>query len=416
VTVVAARTLCESFAATVAAHAGEPALRTPEGEVAWTWEAYGRRVREAAAGLAGLGIRRGDAIACWLANRPEFHVADAAAMNLGAASVSVYSTFTVEQAEHIVADAGIRVLVTEPAFLDRAFAIRERGATALETVVLVEGSHACALRWDELLACAPEGFDFDRAAAAVEPGDLLTLIYTSGTTGPPKGVQLTHANVVAQVAALRERLPFPPVVRAISYLPMAHIAERLASHYAPMTLGWDVTTCADPRRVAALLPKVRPVLFFAPPRTWEKLRTAAAAAAGTTDATAVRTMLGLDEVRVAIVGAAPCPAEIVEFWQGLGVRLAELYGMSETTRVKELIINATGKNMSPANIEATVRAEGGLIGQVCCIGDGQPYNVALITLEPDIAAAFAARHAIADSSLAALATDKYATEIKELYR
>jgi long-subunit acyl-CoA synthetase (AMP-forming) len=117
-------------------------------------------------------------------------------------------------------------------------------------------------------------------------------------------------------------------------------------------------------------------------------------------------MLGLDEVRVAIVGAALCPAEIVEFWQGLGVRLAELYGMSETTRVKELIINATGKNMSPANIEATVRAQGGLIGQVCCIGDGQPYNVALITLEPDIAAAFAARHAIADRSLAALATDK----------
>jgi long-subunit acyl-CoA synthetase (AMP-forming) len=223
-----------------------------------------------------------------------------------------------------------------------------------------------------------------------------------------------------------------------------------------------VTTCADARTIGTLLPEVRPEVFFSPPRIWEKMRAATIATLGE-DAhgpTALRG-LGLDAVRVAITGAAPCPAEVVEFWCALGLPLCEVYGMSETTgvatvnppdalrpgavgvalpgvevalsgtgeilmrgpvimrgyrnrptataeaidadgwmhsgdvglidgegylrivdRIKELIISAAGKNMSPANIEATIKASGSLIGNVCAIGDGRPYNVALVTLEP----------------------------------
>ena len=112
-----AATLGDAFASTAAAHADEPALRTPDGNVAWTWREYADRVGDAAAGFDGIGVRRGDTVAMWLSNRPEFHVADAAALQLGAAPFSVYSTFTVEQAEHVVGDAGSRVLVTEPAYL-----------------------------------------------------------------------------------------------------------------------------------------------------------------------------------------------------------------------------------------------------------------------------------------------------------
>src|SRR6185436_1546876 len=140
-------TLCEAFAATAAAHADEPALRTADGATAWTWREYADRVRAAAGGLAGLGVRRGDTVALWLGNRPEFHVADAAATHLGAAPFSVYATFTVEQAEHVIADAGSRVLVTEPAFLERALAVRERGATPLQSIILVDGSHPEATGW-----------------------------------------------------------------------------------------------------------------------------------------------------------------------------------------------------------------------------------------------------------------------------
>ena len=156
-------TLCDAFPATAAAHAGEPALRTADGSLAWTWREYADRVRAAAAGFHGVGVRRGDTVALWLSNRPEFHVADTAAMQLGAAPFSIYPTFTVEQAEHVVGDAGSRVLVTEPAYLERALAVRERGNTALELILLVEGAHTNALSWDELLAAAPASFD----AAAV---------------------------------------------------------------------------------------------------------------------------------------------------------------------------------------------------------------------------------------------------------
>ena len=455
-------TLGDAFAATVSANPEAPALESADGATRWTWREYSDRVAAAAAGLAGLGVGRGDTVALWMTNRPEFHVADTAALLLGAAPFSVYSTFTSEQGEHVIGDAGARVVVTDAAFLDRALDVRARGRTALELIVLVDAEDPQALSWDELLRAAPAEFDLAAAAAAVQADDLATLIYTSGTTGAPKGVELTHANVVAQAAALCAAFELGPRWRAISWLPMAHIAERLCTHYIPMHLGWAVTCLADPRRIASVLSNVRPQFFFSPPRLWEKLRAAALAE----DLSLAQ--LGLDEVRVAAVGAAPCPAEVVAFWHGAGLPLSEVYGMSESTgvatvnppgdlragtvgvplpgvelrlsdtgeilmrgpvimrgyrnrgeataealdaegwlhsgdvgvidadgyvrivdRIKELIINAAGKNMSPANIEAAIKSAGSTIGCACAIGDGRPYNVALVTVDPVAAATLA---------------------------
>jgi long-chain acyl-CoA synthetase len=467
-----ATTLADAFTATAAVHADQPALRTADGATAWTWRQYAGRVKEAAAGLAGLGVRRGDTVALWLANRPEFHVADAAALQLGAAPFSVYSTFTAEQAEHVIGDAGSRVLVTEPAFLEHALTVLDGGRTALDTIVLVGGTHPQARGWDEVLASGPAAFDVAAAAASVTPEDLATIIYTSGTTGAPKGVELTHRSVMAAAVAMRDGLDLAPGLRGVSWLPMAHIAERLCTHYLPMLLGWSVTCLDQPRGVAALLPEVRPQFFFSPPRLWEKLRAATIAERGEQpDGPAALAALGLDDVRVAIVGAAPCPPEVVGFWRDAGLPLHEVYGLSETTgvatlnrpdatragtvgtpapgvelrlsadgeilvrgpmvmrgyrhladataealdddgwlhtgdvgvidadgfvrivdRIKELIINAAGKNMSPANIEAAVKAAGSLIGSVCAIGDGRPFNTALITLDAEAAAIFARAH------------------------
>ena len=482
----ATATVGQAFQATATAFAGASALRTPDGAIDISWDDYAQRVREVAAGLAGLGLQRGDIVACWLSNRPEFHIADAAAMHLGAASFSVYPTYTAEQAEHVVGDAGARILITEPQFLERALAVRDSGRTAVEPVVVLDDSaDAGTVAWEELPGCAEPGFDFEARAAAVQPEDLLTLIYTSGTTGPPKGVQITHRNVMSLLASLSDRLGLPDGIRAISWLPMAHVAERLCTHYFPIVHGWSVTTCPNPRAIAGLIPEVRPEFFFSPPRLWEKLRAGVLAASGDVPegdaAKAALQAIGFDALRVAIVGAAPCPPEVVRFWHALGVRLCEVYGMSETTgvatvnppdavrvgtvgpplpnvevrlgeadevlvrganvmrgyrnlpekttealdadgwlhtgdvgafdaagylkivdRIKEIIISAAGKNMSPANIEAELKTSGRLIGQACCIGDARPYNVALITLDPDAAAAFAGRHGIAP---AAVATD-----------
>jgi long-subunit acyl-CoA synthetase (AMP-forming) len=350
-------------------------------------------------------------------------------------------------------------------------AVRAQGRTALETIVCVDGGHEATLGWDELLDSGSDHFDLEAAARAVKPADLLTLIYTSGTTGPPKGVELTHANVMAVATGATERLRFTPGMRAISWLPMAHIAERLCTNYIAIAHGWQVTTCADPRAVTALLGEVRPQFFFSPPRLWEKLRASVLArfdgnvelAAANSDA--VLRGLGLDQLRIAVVGAAPCPREVVGFWHALGIPLAETYGASETTgvatlnppdaikagtagpplagvevqlsangevlvrgpgvmrgyrnlpeetaeaiddegwlhtgdvgvfdedgylrivdRMKEIIINAAGKNMSPTNIEAELKACSPLIAHAVCIGDGRPYNTALIVLDPEVAA------------------------------
>ncbi len=108
----------------------------------------------------------------------------------------------------------------------------------------------------------------------MKPDDVLTLIYTSGTTGPPKGVELTHENLVGAVKAFDQVIPFPDDGRVISWLPYAHIAERACSHYLPLMLGFTTTDCPDPRQVVAYLPEVRPSWFFAVPRIWEKLKAA----------------------------------------------------------------------------------------------------------------------------------------------
>ena len=452
-------TVCAAFQETAAERGDEVALRTKDGETEITWADYADRVRRIAAGFHRLGLRRGDTLALMLTNRPEFHLADAAAMHLGAIPFSMYNTSSPEQVDFLLRDSGAKVAVVEEQFRDRVDA---------ETVIDAE-------RLDEL---EPDGdFDFDAAWRAVEPGDPLTLIYTSGTTGDPKGVVLTHKSMLFTMRAYDAVLQYERGGRVISYLPMAHIAERNCSHYFPMQFGFTVTCCPNAREVMSYFPEVRPSWFFAVPRIFEKLK-AAIESGPEKDPAALREELGMDQLSALNVGAAPCPPEVIEFFHGIGLPLGELWGMSETNaigacnppddikigtvgpavpgveirlaedgeielrgdcvfagyfgqeektretftddgwlmtgdvgeldddgylkivdRKKELIINAAGKNMSPANIESTLKAEGPLIGSVVVIGDRRPYNVALIVPDPDAAAGYdgSVEDAIAES-------------------
>src|SRR5829696_3199420 len=511
-----ASTVAEAFQITARAHPDRCALRMMDDAVSTTWGDYADRVRRTAAGLAGLGLERGQCMGIMLTNRPEFHWFDSAALHLGATPFSVYNTYSPEQIQYQVRDAQARILITE-----RAFADRLQGLEGIEHLIVVDDGA-------DVEGAADPGFDFDAAWKAVQPDDVLTLIYTSGTTGPPKGVQLTHANLIAAVLGYDQIIEFPSDGRVISWLPMAHIAERACSHYLPIMLGFTTTCCPDPRQVVAYLPAVRPTWFFAVPRIWEKLKAAIEAGIqGEPDAakkqatewaigvglrkvqaeqageqiseelaaeyakadelvlSKIRKRLGFDEVESVNVGAAPTPREVIEFFHAIGVPLAELWGMSETCgygacnppdrikigtvgpatpgvelrlaedgellmrggvvmagyrnlpdktaealdadgwlhtgdiaqidedgyvrivdRKKEIIINAAGKNMSPANIEATLKAASPLIGQACCIGDARPYNTALIVLDADFAPAWAKGQGIDDADLAGLAADE----------
>src|SRR5579884_1556180 len=221
-----ARTLCEAFQMTAAERPDQVALRTPGDGLTITYAQYAERVRRIAGGLASLGIGRGDTVALMLVNRPEFHLVDTAALHLGATPFSIYNTSAPEQIEYLFSNAGNRIVITERAFLPQLRAAIGRGASAVERIVLVDGAEEGAMSLDELEEAEASGFQFEAAWRAVEPEDILTLIYTSGTTGPPKGVQLTHANMLAELRGTSERLPVRPGGRGTSFLPSAHIADR----------------------------------------------------------------------------------------------------------------------------------------------------------------------------------------------
>ena len=515
-----ADTIAAAFQITAADNADRPAIRTKGDEFTCTWAEYAAKVESLARGLAGLGIGSGDTVGLMLTNRPEFHFFDTAALHLGAAPFSVYNTYVADQIEYLAKDAGARVVITERAYLDTILAVRDE-VDSIEHVIVVDGDgEKGTLTVAQVEKKGDPGFDFEAAWRAVKPEDILTVIYTSGTTGPPKGVQLTHDNLVAAVEGIEDIIDFPEEGRVISWLPYAHIAERACSHYLPIMLGFTATDCPDARQVVGYLPEVRPTWFFAVPRIWEKLK--AAIEAGVeheSDETRkkgvqaalqlglekvrleqageevpaemaekyaqadeqvfskIRERLGFDRAESVNVGAAPTPPEVIEFFHAIGIPLAELWGMSETCgagcinppdrikigtvgprtpgvevklaedgevmvkgrvvmqgyrnladktketftddgwlltgdigefdddgylklvdRKKELIINAGGKNMSPANIESKVKSGSPLIGQAIAIGDRKPFNVALITLDPDAAPAFAQQHGLADAS------------------
>jgi long-chain acyl-CoA synthetase len=514
-------TVCELFQLTASRHADREALRTRGGEVTITWREYARRVRDIAAGLAALGLARGETLGLMLVNRPEFHLADAAAMHLGAVPFSLYNTSSPQQIEHLLNDSGARIVISEQALLGTVERARA-GCPSIEHLFVVDGTRSLA---DLEQAGAPD-FDFEGAWRAVEPSDLLTLIYTSGTTGPPKGVQITHANYLAELRAFDGIAEFEPG-RVVSYFPMAHIAERVVSHYNAIAYGHTVTCCPDPWQVVSYLPEVRPTFFFAVPRIWEKVKAALEAgiaaepdeakraaignalAAGLRKVRAeqagealpaeladqyaladelvfskMRDRLGLDQAEHIFTGAAPSAVDVLEFFHAIGIEILEVWGLSETTglatanlpgearlgsvgraamgvelrlaedgevlvrsgivtagyrnepektaeaidrdgwfrtgdvgrldhdgflwivdRKKEIIINAAGHNMSPSNIEAQVKSSSALIGQACVFGDRRPYIVALIVLDPDGAAAFAASRGLQDRSIAGLACD-----------
>ncbi|MCU1608260.1 MAG: AMP-dependent synthetase and ligase [Pseudonocardiales bacterium] len=362
-----AATLCEAFQISAATHPERVAVRTSGDAVVLTWAQYAEQVRRTAAGLVALGVRRGDVVALMLTNRPEFLWVDAAAMHLGATTLGVYTTFAQEQVDYVLRDAGAVVAVTEKAFVSTLLQAR-KGCPRLVHLVSVDGGQGM-LSLEDVDTAGDPGFDLSASWPTVDQHDVVSLVYTSGTTGPPKGVQLTHAGVIANARALHEAIPaYRAGFSAVCYLPLAHIAARVLEHYFGLLLGGTLTCCPDLNDLGATLVETRPSWLFGPPRMWEKLQASVTAAvtvesgdqlqeaietglrlvraqqAGEQPSAALvadyaradalvlsglRARLGLDRIETAAVGAAPVPSEVIEFFWALGVPLCELYGMSE---------------------------------------------------------------------------------------
>src|SRR3954468_2288307 len=353
-------------------HGDAVAFRTLEGE-SWTWRDYLERAARFAGGLRRLGVRPGDRIVLMLRNRLEFHVADIGALLAGATPISIYNSSAADQIAYLAGHCGAVVAVTEEGdFAERVLAAAG-DVSALRTVVVVGDAPPGAMSFDDVAAGDP--IDVEEAVAAIEPTALLTVIYTSGTTGPPKGVMLDHTNVLAAYKGLVHFMADenPREQRLVSYLPMAHIAERMVSHYNPLLWGGQVTPCAEIADLGKYLVAVRPTTLFGPPRVFEKLvagiqsavaarpaedqqRFAGALAVGRqvqemrargeelpadlaaawefVDEVAFRPLratVGLDACTVTFSGAAPIPVEVIDFLRDIGLEMSEVYGMSENT-------------------------------------------------------------------------------------
>jgi long-chain acyl-CoA synthetase len=519
-------TICQAFQSTVAAHPDRLAIRASDGRMTLTWREYGDRVRTIAGGLAALGVRRHDTVALMLTNRPEFHLCDMAALHAGATPFSIYNTNPPETIAYLFRNAGNSVVICEEQFLPQIRAAIDLGAP-IERIVCVDTEAAGTITLAELETRSAPGFDFGDSWRSVDAEDLLTIVYTSGTTGPPKGVELTHTNMIANYASIIAMVGPNPDERAISYLPDAHAANRWLCHYAASITSAEVTTVARVKDVVAAMTEVRPTIFFGVPHTWYKVKAAVenrletsggplsraaarwaigvgrrrAALAGHGHPvplplrishrvaerlvlSQVRAALGLDRVRVAVTSAAPIAAEAHEFLLALGLPACEAWGMSEMAalatftpptdirvgtvgraiddvevavaadgellvrgpnvmrgyrhdraktaeaidsdgwlhsgdigsidesgnvrvldRKKELIINSSGKNMSPTNIEGAIRVASPLIGAVAVIGDSRPFVTALIILDEEECARFARSRGLDQPEPQTLITD-----------
>jgi long-chain acyl-CoA synthetase len=377
---VSGKTVCTLFADAVTKWGDEPALHwKDDGE--WrtlTWKGYRDEVAAVTLALRSLGFGPGQFGLIMARNVPEHVIADLGIVHAGGTAISVYNSLAPEQVEYVANHSEASVaFVEDEGFLAKFLAIRPN-APHLKHLVLIRGAaREGVLSWDSLVGKGRELYakspgDFQASYKAIGPEDPISLIYTSGTTGPPKGVMYSHNNVTWTLESIRRFLDLGRHT-LVSYLPLAHVAERFTSQWGGIFNGYDVFLCPDPNLLLPYLLEARPTEFVGVPRVWEKLmsgiqagiaaepeETRRAMAQGALSAAIsayrlrrdgqpvpeelaavveraqplfmlLRSKVGLDRCTVAITSTAPTRPEVHEFWAALGLPLYEVWGMSELT-------------------------------------------------------------------------------------
>jgi long-chain acyl-CoA synthetase len=537
-------TLCGLLGQTASEYGDQPAYSDRDGDAPWqtlTWREFRDQVLRLAAGFVRLGLKPGERVALMLPNRMEHVLADQAVLHAGGVPVTFYATLAPDQIGYVAADCDVRIAVldgkTEVARWDPLLA----GLPGLTTVIVRDADECPAderhLSWAAFAALSDEASaseaagEVSRRVDGIGASDPVTLLYTSGTTGNPKGVIITHASVLYEAATAELSGATMKHVRWVSYLPLAHIAERMFTIYLAIYSAGHSYFCHVPTDLVKVVGEVKPTAFFGVPRVWEKIQAgiqalltmeqdeakrAAIAAAmetgreyvmscqygSTTSAELaarfaaadesvlrpIKALLGLDEAVNVVSAAAPLPPDVAAFFAGLGMKILDVYGMTETTgafttntpaafrfgtvgrpvagievkiaddgeilargplntpgylnlpeqtrdlldedgwlhtgdigtmdddgfvsvvdRKKELIITSGGENISPAAVENVLVANA-LIGQALAFGDRRKFVVALLTLDGEVAPAWARARGIEASSLAELAENPVVLE------
>jgi long-chain acyl-CoA synthetase len=381
------RTLVELFQRQAELRAGKPAMFHRDGG-AWiplTWTDYARKARDLAAYFVDQGLGHGEHVAIWTFNRPEFVVASTATMLAGACTAPLYQTLSGEEAGYVLGHSDAPIAVVEnPELLAKVLAVRDR-LPSLRRIVLVDGAvdpaHAdLVVGWDDAVRLGGEALpgiaaELDMRTERVRATDVATLVYTSGTTGPPKAVMATHGNLLAAIDALGPVVLLSPDDRVLSYLPLAHILERLNSEVRLYSAGSPLWFAASIAEMPADIRQIRPTCFVGVPRVWEKMAVTINAtidampqrrrrltrwAIGVGERSVelhrrgeksgfrhrvrhvvadrlvlrrIRVATGLDQAHTLITGAAPIAPQLLRFFHALGLQVLEGYGMSENMTV-----------------------------------------------------------------------------------
>ncbi len=368
-------TVMKIFRETVAAHGDKTAL-THKRDGRWetmTWRDYHARVRTTAKAFMALGLESGKAVSILANNCPQWFISDLAAIFSGAIPGGIYTTSSPEQCHYIAEHSEANIVVVEDEAQLAKFATLWPRLPDLKAIVMMNGSDADerVVAWRDLPELASRVADdaLDARMQNQAPEDCCTLIYTSGTTGNPKGVMITHDNIVWTARKVVEITGSDHRDQLISYLPLSHIAEQMVSLMVPLASGCTSWFAESLDLLGDNLQEVRPTVFLGVPRVWEKIQAKIAAAGAQNPPlkkkiaawarkqglaggyahqagkprplfypladklvfSKVRDRLGFDRCRLFFSTAAPIAEDTLEFFMSLGIPIAEIYGMSECT-------------------------------------------------------------------------------------
>ena len=472
-----------------------------------SWSEMNRMVRELACYLMSIGVKKGDRVALFSENRYEWWVVDLAVISIGAVNVPIYSTNSAEEAHYVLKNSDSKIcFVSTEDHLNRVLRFKKK-LTKLSGIVMlnkpeqkkkdliyIEDAYKAGQKYKQ------KG-NFDKRLSEIKPDDLATLIYTSGTTGDPKGVMLTHKNFTSNVkntldSGVREYLSDDGVM--LSFLPLSHVLERTTGEYCCISFGAKTAFAEDVTTLMENFQEVRPTIIISVPRIYEKIHAGIRAKVAEAPAhrraifnfamsaarknlpyvcrnetptgltglhvriaeklvfSKLRAALGLDNLIFAISGGAPLSTADAEFFIGMGIKILEGYGLTETSpvltsnppdhikpgtvgapiphtdvkisdegeilakgpqvmkgyyknpkatkeaftrdgyyktgdigmidedgyliitgRLKDIIVTAGGKNISPQNIENSVKGSK-YVEQIAIIGDKRKYLAALV--------------------------------------
>ena len=415
-----AETVPSVFRESVAKFGGQVALREKDLGI-WreiTWQEYGQYVKWAAMALVSLGFKNGNRISILSENNPQWFFCDLGCQSVGGTTIGIYTTNSPFEVKYILEHSESRfIFVKDEEQLDKVLEVWEelpglQGVVVFDTEGLRDFEHDRVMSYERFIELGKQYADknpqeYDRLVDQVDPEAIAIFIYTSGTTGMPKAAMLSHHNIIWTAKCLNSLWDVDNRDDLLSFLPLAHIAERNTSFFGPIMSGAVVNFAENMETVPENIREVQPTIFFAVPRFWEKFysgiflqmkeaiwvarimfnwgvkigRQAAELhlekkmaplglrlkklLVGLLVFKNIRRSLGMDRARVLVSGGAPVSPEILKFFHSLGVELREVYGQTEDCgptsihQKGDIVIGTVGKPVP--GVEVRIAADGEIL-------------------------------------------------------